>query len=153
MRRFPGSARMVVRRLGPQLRIANRFGSSFRIRNSALLGWLGVGLIIILSLVPGSNRPNSSMPGQLEHVTAYLFCSILLLRACAPEQWGARLLFLCGLAAALETVQLFVPGRTSRLIDLGSSLAGAALGFLLVAIRSRGGKFVNVPAQDGVLPP
>jgi peptidoglycan/xylan/chitin deacetylase (PgdA/CDA1 family)/VanZ family protein len=153
MRRFPVWAKTLARRVGPRLRVRDRLASSFHIRNPALLGWFGVGLIVILSLVPGSNRPASGMPSQLEHVAAYLLCSILLLGACAPGETGARFLFLCGLATMLETLQLFIPGRTYRLIDLSSSIAGVAFGFLLVAIGSRERRLISAPAQGSMLAP
>jgi peptidoglycan/xylan/chitin deacetylase (PgdA/CDA1 family) len=151
MRRFPVWARTLARRAGLRLPGPDRLRSSFHICNPALLGWLGVGLIIILSLLPGSNRPSSGMPGQIEHVAAYLLASVLLLGTCAPRETSGRFAFLCGLAAVLETLQLFVPGRTYRLIDLSSSIVGVALGLLLVAIGSRERRFVSVPAQDNAM--
>jgi VanZ family protein len=103
------------------------------------LGWLSVAAIIVLSVLPGSDRPHSGISGQLEHVIAYAV-SAALLGLAYPES-RARLTawaFLCVLSAALESLQLWIPGRTSELIGFSASSLGATLGMLAAIYGLRG---------------
>src|SRR5215831_5725227 len=78
------------------------------IRNA---GYACVVLIGVLSLLPGTLRPDTGAPGKLEHLIAYLATAALLaLGRSAPHQrWQA--LGLIPYAGALELAQLYVPGR------------------------------------------
>ena len=101
-----------------------------------LAGWAGVAGICVLSLVPGNERPHTGAPGQLEHMAAYAMTAAAL-------GLGYRrrpILVVAGLmslSAALELVQLQVPGRHSQVIDVVASSSGALLGMLaaLLAVR------------------
>ncbi len=101
-------------------------------------GWLAVIAIAVLSLVPASARPHVFAVSQLEHVAAY--CATAAALACGYP--GRRNLLTVGLlltvyAAALETAQFFVPGRTARLIDVVAGGLGAWIGAGLVALLRR----------------
>jgi hypothetical protein len=100
-------------------------------------GWAAVGLIAILSLVPGELRPHRGVQGPFEHFTAYLLTALPLVvgysRRLQPR-WIA--LALIAYAACLETAQLWIPARVAAVIDFtaGSlgSIFGGSLRFLLV---------------------
>lgn len=97
------------------------------------LSYIAVVGIIVLSLLPGSARPQTGAPGQGEHVIAY-FLTACLFGLRSPSitkafQIGATLIALAGL---LETAQHWVPDRNAQLGDFIASsigiLAGLAAG-------------------------
>ena len=83
-----------------------------------------------MSVVPGENRPQSGVaPGYVEHVLAYLLTAGLL--AFGYSGKTSRLLIcalLVGLAAILEAVQIWIPGRNSEFTGFAASAVGCALG-------------------------
>jgi hypothetical protein len=99
-----------------------------------IVAWMLSATIVILSVVPPSLRPETSVPHQFEH---------LLIFAATGAAFGlgydvglALLLFqLAGFAGAVEIVQLFVPGRHGRLtdfvVDATSICAAAAVGSIV----------------------
>ena len=88
-------------------------------------------MIGVLSLVPGTLRPETGAPGQFEHFVAYLGAATFLALGSnsARQRWQS--LWLVPYAAALEIAQLFVPGRHSRFSDFAVSTFGAALGIIV----------------------
>jgi VanZ family protein len=95
-----------------------------------------------LSLWPGGIEARTGASGHLEHFAAYAFTGFLLTLAYAGFEARFAIFCLLGMyAAALERLQLAVPGRTSQLIDFEGSVAGAFAGFLagllFAAIGSR----------------
>jgi hypothetical protein len=98
-----------------------------------LVGWLAILTIAVLSLVPGEIRPHTLSVSQLEHVIAYAITGALL--AVGYPILTQRVLIVAGLtcyAGILEIIQLWVPGRTSKIIDLVAGSSGALAGVLLV---------------------
>jgi hypothetical protein len=91
-------------------------------------GYAAVGLIGVLSLIPGALRPDTGAPGKLEHLVAYMGAAALVaLGSSTPgERWQG--LWLVPYAGALEIAQIFVPGRHSRFSDFVVSAIGALLG-------------------------
>ena len=91
-------------------------------------GYAAVGLIGVLSLIPGALRPDTGAPGKLEHLVAYMGAAALVaLGSSTPgERWQG--LWLVPYAGALEIAQIFVPGRHSRFSDFVVSGIGALLG-------------------------
>ena len=94
-------------------------------------GYAAILLIGVLSLVPGTLRPETGAPGQFEHFVAYLGAATFLALGSdtASQRWQG--LWLVPYAAALEIAQLFVPGRHSRFSDFAVSTLGAVLGIIV----------------------
>jgi VanZ family protein len=93
--------------------------------------YASVVLIGVLSLIPGTLRPDTGAPGKLEHLVAYMGAAALVaLGSRTPsERWQG--LWLVPLAGALEIAQIFVPGRHSRFSDFVVSGVGALLGVIV----------------------
>jgi len=68
-------------------------------------GWLLLAGIILLSVLPGQDRPHSGAHGHFEHLVAYLLASIVL--ALVYLSHPARIVALSG---ALELLQLKITG-------------------------------------------
>jgi VanZ family protein len=100
---------------------------------SRLSGWTCVVALIVLSLVPGNERPHTGFPGQIEHLAAYCGTSGLLALGypTVRGRFGAVAMLVL-LAATLEVMQQWVPGRHSQFIDFAASSAGACLGMLVL---------------------
>jgi hypothetical protein len=98
--------------------------------------------LIVLSLVPGTERPHTGLPGQIEHFIAYCGTAGLLglgyLTATARFGIAATLALL---AVVLEIAQLWIVGRHSQFIDFAASSAGACAGILAVAVMDRSGRW------------
>jgi VanZ family protein len=102
------------------------------------MGTVCVLAIIVLSLLPGGARPNTGPPGQIEHSVAYFGTAVFLAFGFRTSRARlAAVALLVALAAALEVLQLWVPGRHSQFIDLFASSFGAGMGALVVAVTER----------------
>ena len=100
-------------------------------------GWIGVAMIVVLSLVPGWARPHNQLglPGEYEHLVAYMLTAGTLGLAYRKATIRVLLLTLLVICAALlEIAQIWVPGRTAQLIDFGASSIGAGGGLLAGAV-------------------
>ena len=99
---------------------------------SRVAGCFGVLAIIVLSLVPGIDRPHTGLPGVAEHFIAYYSTALafgLGFRSTASRIVIALSLTL--LAGSMEVLQLWVPGRHSAIIDAVVSSLGGFLGIVM----------------------
>ena len=94
--------------------------------------WFCVALILYLSLVPGTMRPQTGASGHVEHFMAYAITGALFMPG-ARGSMSALLaaVGLCWLSGAVEIAQLWIPGRTGEIAGFIWSSAGAWLGLLL----------------------
>jgi VanZ family protein len=98
-------------------------------------GWLAVIVIIVLSVVPGQNRPHHEPRGEFDHLVVYLVASVVLGIGYSDRKTQTKLvLFLVLLSGLLEVFQLWIPGRHSELAGFLASSSGAALGMIAGAI-------------------
>ena len=100
-----------------------------------IAGWLAVAAIVVLSLLPGQDRPHSGAPGELEHLFAYLVAAVVL--GIGYPEWKTRgklALFLVLLSGMMEICQLWIPGRNSELAGFLGSSAGAILGMIAAVV-------------------
>ncbi len=87
--------------------------------------------IAVLSLVPGEDRPNTGMPGRIEHALAYAiaaFVTRLAFRRIA-SRWQALAFSVA--AGLFEIGQIWVPGRNATVGDWAASTAGAVVGVIV----------------------
>ncbi|WP_156898146.1 VanZ family protein [Methylocapsa acidiphila] len=94
--------------------------------------------ITILSLLPGSLRPHTNLPGKMEHALAYALTGALLFFGYVTPR--ERLILWCGLAAGsaiFELLQNFAPGRSPALTDSLASIAGLTFDFAVGALAGR----------------
>lgn len=105
-----------------------------------ILGWVALLAIVVLSLVPGSERPHTGAPTFTEHIAAYIVAGTFLsIGYCSTSRRNISLWFLLLLLAGiLETLQMLVPGRNPRVVDFLASGAGAAAGVLVGWLLIRG---------------
>ena len=94
-------------------------------------GWIAFFAVVVLSLVPGTYRPHTGMPGPLEHVSAYAMTSCVLALGYGSRARVKVLLVLALCAVTLEILQFWVPGRNPQIIDFLASSVGAILGIAL----------------------
>lgn len=96
--------------------------------------YASVFIIVVLSLVPGGERPSTGMPDSLENFIAYFGAAVFCAFACTS--WKGRLSSILGLIACsllMETMQHFIPGRVPDVGDVIANGAGAALGTICAA--------------------
>ncbi|UHC14235.1 hypothetical protein LRS73_16840 [Methylobacterium currus] len=83
--------------------------------------------LIILSWLPGTERPHTGLAGQVEHFIAYTLTAAGIVIG-FPHRIQTVALMLIGLNAVLEVGQIWIPGRTSQFIDFAASCGGIVLG-------------------------
>jgi VanZ family protein len=104
---------------------------------SIVAGYVGYGLIVVLSLLPAQTRPHTGVGGEYEHWIAYA----LVGGAFAAGYLATRARLFAGLAlttsaAVLELLQNFVPGRTPEFAGFLASSLGAWFGIFLAALTA-----------------
>ncbi|HMF06603.1 MAG TPA: VanZ family protein [Methylocella sp.] len=122
----------------PPFRIAGTLASALK-RVAPLAGFAGIAAITILSLVPGSERPHTGLPGHAEHFAAYACTGFAL--SVAYLGLRERLIFWFGLAMAsgvFEILQRWIPGRSPEIRDALASTFGLTTGL----VRHCGGKTI-----------
>jgi VanZ family protein len=92
-------------------------------------GWLAIIVIIVLSVVPGNERPHTGASGHSEHFSAYLITATLLAFA-YPHHTATIALGLPLLSGLLEIAQIFIPGRHAGFDDFVASSLGAGAGLV-----------------------
>ena len=96
-----------------------------------VIGWGCIGLLVWLSWIPRDWETRTSLPGQIEHAIAYCGTAILITLGYVRMPWWRVTVPLVVLAGILEIGQLWVPGRSSQLIDFMASGFGALAGSLI----------------------
>jgi hypothetical protein len=102
------------------------------------VGWGGVVAIVVVSLVPGDARPETGLPGQIDHIVAYCGTAGLLgLGYPAAKSRFGMIAMLISLAATLEVAQRWIPGRHPQFIDFAAGVAGTCLGSSVPCVRAQ----------------
>lgn len=97
--------------------------------------------IIVLSLLPGSERPHTGLPGQFEHIIAYAGTGFFLaLRFQTLLAQAFVWTVMAAMSGVLEMVQVNIPGRDPKFIDAFASTSGLTLGLLFGVY---GGKYLT----------
>jgi VanZ family protein len=106
-----------------------------------VIAWLGVAMIVVLSLLPGQERPHVFEVSQFEHLGAYFVAGIALALGYGERRSHILVgLFLTVLAGGLEVGQIWVPGRNPRILDWASGAVGAwaGIGLVLIVVWAQG---------------
>lgn len=96
-----------------------------------LAGWLCIGVLVVLSWIPSDWEARTSLPGQIEHAIAYCGTAAIFAFAYQDAPRWRLIAGFVALAGVLEVGQLWVPGRTSQVIDFAASSIGAIAGVFL----------------------
>jgi len=101
-----------------------------------------VGLLGLLSLLPGQDMVRTGFPGPLEHFAAYAGSGAIALAGYGLNRGAVRVIgSLWVYAGILEYLQQFSPGQNPALVDFAASAFGALCGgvavFLLWRWRAR----------------
>jgi len=98
-----------------------------------LAGWALLLFIVILSVVPSADRPETHVPHKIEHLSTFLITGLVFGLGYQTQRW-AQALLLITFSGAIEIVQLAISGRHSRLSDFVIDAGGALIGTALAAI-------------------
>jgi VanZ family protein len=102
------------------------------------VGWACIVVIVVVSLVPGDARPDTGLPGQIDHIISYCGTAGLLgLGYPAANSRFGTIVMLTSLAATLELAQRWIPGRHPQFIDFAASVVGTCLGMLGAVVVHR----------------
>lgn len=95
-------------------------------------------LIVVLSLLPGDERPHTGLPGKVEHMIAYAGAGLFAVLG-YRLRWQRSVFWiaLAALSFLLEYLQHLTPGRSPSVLDAVASsfglTAGMTLGVILIA--------------------
>jgi VanZ family protein len=106
-----------------------------------VLAWVLVVGILILSIVPPDSRVVTDVPRPLEHLAVFLLTGLAFVFG-YPGRYLVQFVALSLFAAAIELLQVWVPGRHARLSDFIAGFAGVILGIGLgyLSTKSARGK-------------
>jgi len=97
------------------------------------IAWGCIGLIAVLSLLPGDEMVRTRMGGHIEHAVAYAGTAMLL--RLGYQAWGKQIAVgLVLYAGLLELLQNFSPGRHPGVSDWLASSAGALMGIAVIRV-------------------
>lgn len=106
-------------------------------------GYVGLAMIVMLSLAPAAARPHSGYGGEYEHLLAYALVGFAFAMGYRTTKWQLLSgVALSSASAILELLQTFVPGRTPEITGIVTSSLGAWLGLAMAmgvstVLRSR----------------
>jgi VanZ family protein len=92
-----------------------------------------VTVIVILSLVPPTLRPETSAPHSLEHFIVYAATGFTFGLGYKRRHDLVAILLVI-FSGSIEIVQLFVPGRHARLNDLIIDIAAVCIGLVMSSL-------------------
>jgi VanZ family protein len=94
------------------------------------VAWTLAAVIVILSIVPPGLRPETPLPHDLEHAGIFLITGLAfgLAYDCSKVLLAS---YMIAFSAAVELVQLFVPGRHARVSDFVVDSAAICSGLIM----------------------
>jgi VanZ family protein len=107
-----------------------------------IVAWLLLVAIVVLSVVPPEDRPVTPAPHDFEHVAIFVATGLAFGLGYAGR-YLVQILGLIAFSAAIEIIQLGIPGPHARvsdfIVDALSVSIGVGLAFLLVEYKSYAG--------------
>ena len=103
---------------------------------SQVLAWVLVFGIVGLSIVPPDYRIITDLPRPFEHLSIFLLTG-LAFGVGYPDRYPMQSIALVLFAAAVELMQVWVPGRHPRLSDFAAGVLGLGLGIGLAYVSTR----------------
>jgi VanZ family protein len=97
-----------------------------------LVTWVLFVAIVTMTLGPVSLRPHTHFSPDLDRFAAYAALGIFFAQSYPQRRFWLLEAFLVAAAGALETAQLFVPGRDAHLSDFLFKAGGATIGLITV---------------------
>jgi VanZ family protein len=88
--------------------------------------WLLILAIVVLSVVPAENRPVTSAPHDFEHAAIFLGTGLAF--GLGYRRHLFQIIGLIAFSAAIEIVQLVIPGRHARVSDFVVDAVSVSLG-------------------------
>jgi VanZ family protein len=118
------------------MKTAEEGGASVPTRMVTTLAWLSVALVLVLSLSPPRYRMLTGAPRELEHFAAFALVGLMLALA-YPERHLRLLASGAAAVAAIELLQVLVPGRHAYFSDFLLNVLGFCMGMAgaLMAVR------------------
>lgn len=106
------------------------------IRTVQIAAWLLAVIVIVLSVVPPSLRPETDAPHNLEHFAAFFATGVAFGFGYdrRPVAVGFGLVLYSGM---IEIIQIFVPDRHSRLSDFIVDAFAVCVGVAVAAVAAR----------------
>jgi VanZ family protein len=101
-----------------------------------VVAWLILSSIVVLTVVPSGARPTTFVSHKFEHAGIFLMLGLSFGMAYLVRQWLLSIgaIVFC---AAVELVQLYIPGRHARLSDFIVDTIAALVGIFLGSILLR----------------
>jgi VanZ family protein len=100
------------------------------------VAWLMLSAIVVLSSVPPGLRPTTFVPHKIEHAGIFFVAGISFGIAYRRREWLLSTVAIV-FCAAIELVQLYVPGRHARLSDFIVDAIAAVMGVFVGSILLR----------------
>jgi VanZ family protein len=114
-----------------------------------LAAWSLAAVVVLLSIVPSDLRPETMLPHDVEHAGIF-FSTGLAFGLAYDYSNGLLASSMVAFSAAVEVVQLFVPGRHARVSDFVVD-AVAACGGLLAAVEASASRERMQPLNFAVI--
>jgi hypothetical protein len=100
-----------------------------------IAAWILGALIVILSLVPPTLRPETDAPHSVEHFTIFAVTGFAFGLG-YKRRHDLLAILLVMFSGAIEMAQLFVPGRHARLGDFIIDAVAACIGLVMASLLS-----------------
>jgi VanZ family protein len=100
-------------------------------------GWMLAASVVILSVVPPTERPVTPFPHKIEHLGIFLLTGLAFGLGYQTRHL-VQALSLVAFSATIEIVQLGIPGRHARLSDFVVDAVSAIVGTGLAVVISPG---------------
>jgi VanZ family protein len=85
-------------------------------------------VIIVLSLLPGNERPHTGFSGNIEHVVAYAGTACFVALALRRPSLPVLVIAFSAASAFFEICQIWIPGRSAGFDNWFASTLGAVIG-------------------------